>query len=75
MKGAPAWRTFWGVLALGAMMVAALWLVPSESRAAVAQTVVMGLGGLGLWLAGKSALQHTAAAKLAQAVQLEVKPQ
>lgn len=57
------WRTFAGELALGLMMLAALALVPSAARAGVAPMVITGLGGLGLWLAGKAAIQHSANAK------------
>ena len=60
------WRTFSGVLALGLMMLGAEWMVPHEQRHPVALQVIIGLGGLGLFLAGKAYGQHRANAQAEQ---------
>lgn len=56
------WRTFSGVLALGLMMLGAELMVPKEARSPVAMQVILGLGGLGLFLAGKAYGEHKALA-------------
>jgi lipopolysaccharide export LptBFGC system permease protein LptF len=53
------WRTFAGLLVLGLMMLAALWLCRDRANGpALLSSTITGLGGLGLWLAGKSAVEH-----------------
>lgn len=60
-KPKPQWRTFLGTLALGLMILVAVYLCPLESRSAVASTAIPALSSLGLWLAGKSAAEHATA--------------
>lgn len=60
------WRTFSGLLALGLMMLAALWLCRDRANGPqLLSSVVTGLGSLGLWLAGKASVEHVANAKAA----------
>jgi hypothetical protein len=59
------WRTWSGILLLGGMMLFALGLCPHETRAMVAQSVILGLGGLGGFLAAKSYGEHRENARAA----------
>jgi len=61
------WRTWTGLLILAALMVLALFACRNSAQGpAILPPVIGGLSSLGLWLAGKSAVEHTANAKAAQ---------
>jgi 4-amino-4-deoxy-L-arabinose transferase-like glycosyltransferase len=60
-KAISQWRTWTGLLILGAMMVLSLWICRSwPTGPQLLSTVITGLGGLGLWLAGTHASEHIA---------------
>lgn len=60
------WRTWSGLLILGVFMLIALWIARDRPNGfELVSSVVTGLGGLGLWLAGKSSIEHAANASAA----------
>ncbi len=65
-KQLSQWRTAIGLLALGVFMLIALALTRDVPNGpALFSSAVTGLGGLGLWLAGKSGVEHVANAAAA----------
>lgn len=60
------WRTWGGLLLIGVMMLAALLLCRDRaSGPQLLATCVTGLSTIGLWLAGKSSVEHSANARAA----------
>jgi hypothetical protein len=75
MKQLSQWRTFAGLLALGAMMVLSLLICRNSANGpALLPSVITGLGGLGLWLAGKAAKQHHDEASVARQQAISADP-
>ncbi len=65
-KQISQWRTWSGLLIIATMMDVALVIAANAKEGpSLLPSVIGGLTGVGLWLAGKSAVEHSANAKAA----------